>query len=112
MLDQTCLAGLGNIHAAEALWRAGLHPWTPVSVVPLATWEALARAIPNQLAQALSEIPVVDSFVYVTEGGDNPFAVYGREGQPCRRCGVAVQRALQSGRSTFWCPVCQPEGDG
>jgi formamidopyrimidine-DNA glycosylase len=83
-----------------------------VDRIPLSAWANLARAIPAQLTEALDDIPAVDDFVYVTDGGDNPFAVYGREGLPCPRCEEAVRRAVHGGRSTFWCARCQPAEPG
>lgn len=108
LLDQARLAGLGNIHAAEALWRSGIAPTTRCAELTQGQLERLAPAIVAQLTEAVDDIGPVDDFVYVTEGGDNPFAVYGREGEPCPRCDTAVARVVQGGRSTFWCPRCQP----
>lgn len=112
LLDQAAIAGLGNIHAAEALWRAGIAPDTRVDRVDRGAWTRLGEAIVAQLSTALDDIPAVDDFVYVTDGGENPFAVYGREGLACPRCGEAVRRAVHGGRSTFWCGRCQPPGPG
>jgi len=110
LLDQARIAGLGNIHAAEALWRAGIAPATPCATLDALGWRSLAAAIREQLAEAVEAIPPGEDFVYVTEGGDNPFAVYGREGEPCPRCAEAITRVVQGGRSTFWCPGCQRPG--
>lgn len=109
LLDQARLAGLGNIHAAEALWRAGIHPEAPCGSIAPDAWAALADAVAIQLADAVATIPPGEDFVYVTEGGDASFAVYGREGESCPRCTTPVQRRVQAGRSTFWCPACQPQ---
>ncbi|MFM2163345.1 MAG: hypothetical protein RLZZ383_2857 [Pseudomonadota bacterium] len=109
LMDQARLAGLGNIHAAEACWRAGLSPYTPCGeVVEIAK---LAEAIHVQLRFAL-DVTAADDVVYLSDGGgvDNPFAVYGRHGQPCPRCGEAVRREVQAGRSTYGCATCQPGG--
>ncbi|MCB9682714.1 MAG: formamidopyrimidine-DNA glycosylase [Alphaproteobacteria bacterium] len=107
LMDQGRLAGVGNIQAAEALHRAGLHPETPCHAVSPAAWARLARAIPEQLRHTLA-LTEDEEVVYVSDGGDNPFEVYGRAGQPCPRCGGTVVRAVHAGRSTFWCPDCQP----
>lgn len=107
LLDQARLAGLGNIHAAEALWRAAIAPTTACADLTEAQLGRLAVAIHQQLHEAVEQIGGVDDFVYVTDGGDNPFVVYGREGEPCARCGGPVQRFVQSGRATFWCAGCQ-----
>jgi formamidopyrimidine-DNA glycosylase len=110
LLDQAALAGLGNIHAAEALWRAGVNPDRPCHALDQPSWERLAQAIHAQIHQAIDDIPadVVD-FVYVSEGGPNPFAVYQRAGEPCSRCGDAIEKTVQAGRSTYWCRKCQPD---
>lgn len=108
LMDQARLAGLGNIHAVEALWRARIHPGQPANRLEPAAWEALAAAIPAQLADVVRDEDGDDDVVYVSDGGDNPFAVYGREGEACPRCGAAVARAVTGGRATFWCPGCQP----
>lgn len=107
LLDQARLAGLGNIHAAEALWWSGVDPFCRCTDVAGAQWRALAVAIPEQLERALAQMPAAEAFVYLTEGGENPFMVYGREGEACSRCAGAISRAVQGGRSTFWCPRCQ-----
>jgi len=107
LLDQQRIAGLGNIHAAEACYRARVDPRTPCEVLGPVQWRALAEAIRMQLAAALADLPVDRALTYVTDGGDNPFAVYKRAGEPCLRCGDTVTTAKQGGRSTFWCPGCQ-----
>lgn len=108
LLDQTVVAGLGNIHAAESLFRAGIDPRRAVDTLTTTELDVLARAIEGQLA---SEIALLDDqpIHYVTEGGPNTFFVYGREGQSCRRCDGQVESFVQSGRSTFWCPGCQSD---
>lgn len=107
LMDQQRLAGLGNIHAVEALWRAGVDPRRASSSLDAAEWRALARRIPEQLQWTLDH-EGDGEMNYINEAGvDNPFAVYAREGEPCRRCGDAIARVVQSGRSTFWCPGCQ-----
>lgn len=104
LMDQAVLAGLGNIHVVEALWRAKVHPEARPNDLLFAAWKRLAAAIPMQLA-AFVEAP--DREVrYVNLGGDNPFEVYGREGEPCPRCGTAIARTAK-GRSTYFCPGCQ-----
>lgn len=104
LLDQARIAGLGNIHAAEALWRARVDPFARCTDVSDAAWARLAVAIGAQLAEAI-ERDDHDDFAYVTDGGPNPFAVYKRE--RCGACGGAVSHATQGGRTTWWCPSCQ-----
>jgi formamidopyrimidine-DNA glycosylase len=108
LLDQSVLAGLGNIHAAEALWRARIHPTTPSNQVEANQAVALAVAISEQLNEAISAQDG-DEMVYVTDRKDaeNPFSVYARADQPCHRCATPIAKISQSGRSTFFCPACQ-----
>jgi formamidopyrimidine-DNA glycosylase len=107
LMDQHRLAGLGNIHAAEALFRARLHPKrTPASLTP-AEWRALARAIHATIAFALRVEGDADDIEYVEEpGAPNPFLVYGQA--RCRRCRGPVKTFTQAGRTTHFCPTCQP----
>lgn len=107
LLDQTRLAGLGNIHVVDALWRARIHPMRPSRELTTTQWERLATAIPQQLANALA-YTTSEEVVYISDGGgENPFEVYGREGEPCFACGALIVQQRLSGRSTYWCPTCQ-----
>ena len=108
LLDQDRLAGMGNIHAVEALWRAHLHPDTRGVDLDTKAWDALAAAITTQLHHGLALVEA-DGIAYLSDGVlTNPFEVYGRAGEPCRRCGGRIQGEVRAGRSTFWCPDCQP----
>lgn len=104
LLDQARLAGVGNIHAAEALWRAGIAPTREGSSLSEAEAHRLAEALHLQLDEAI-RTQDTDEFQYVTQGGENPFAVYGQ--QACPRCRGAVAKLTQVGRTTWWCPGCQ-----
>lgn len=107
LLDQKRLAGVGNIQAAEALWRAGVRPGRAASSLTTDEWQALAAAIPEQLRWTL-DVEKNGEVIYVSEWGSrNPFAVYGQEGKSCPRCTAPISRAVHSGRSSFWCPDCQ-----
>lgn len=108
LMDQQRIAGLGNIHAAEALFRAKLHPARkPDSLTP-AELAALTKAILEGIRFAL-EVEDGDEIEYVEEpGAKNPFLVYGRAGEPCSRCQTRIEQFTQGGRSTFFCPACQP----
>lgn len=109
LLDQALLAGLGNLHAAEALWRAGIHPATPCDAVTTAQHAALERGIAEQLRFALALDDGHDEIQYVEDrGAPNPFPLYGRRGAPCPRCGTPIATFPQAGRTTWWCPTCQP----
>lgn len=106
LCDQARLAGIGNIQAAEACFRAGLDPRTPSGALDPATRDRLAAAVVAQLEHTIARTDG-EEVAYVTQGGANPFAVYGREGEACGRCGGRIQRFRQAGRSTFWCAGCQ-----
>jgi formamidopyrimidine-DNA glycosylase len=108
LMDQRTLAGLGNIHVAESLYRAGLHPERAASTLSAAEAETLAFAIGRSLREALDKEDGDTPITYVEEGGENIFLVYDRAGEPCATCGTEIERIVQGGRSTFFCPVCQP----
>ncbi len=109
LMDQSRVAGLGNIHAAEALYRAKIHPARKVASLSDAEWRALARHIHNALLFALSH-EEGDEIEYVEEpGAPNPFLVYGRKKEVCPRCQSAIASIPQGGRTTFFCPGCQPK---
>jgi len=114
LLDQNLLAGVGNIQASEALFRARLDPRRPARALTLADVQRLRRGILASIAFTLKTFTDegADSdaadIQYVEEPGTpNPFLVYGRGGERCRRCRKAViERSVQAGRSTFTCPAC------
>ncbi|HZE34769.1 MAG TPA: DNA-formamidopyrimidine glycosylase family protein [Actinoallomurus sp.] len=107
LLDQTRLAGIGNLYKAETLFLRGVDPWCPVGdVTDLDGLVELAR----RLVDANKEL--VDQSTTGTRRRGETTWVYGR--RTCRRCGGPVRRAEQGGpaqeRTTFWCPACQPAG--
>jgi len=112
LLDQRLIAGLGNIYVCEALYRAGIHPETPGGVVSAAQLKRLAPAIPQVLAEAIAAGGSTLRDHAAPDGTlgyfQKDFAVYGREGQACAACSTPVARIVQSGRSSFLCPQCQP----
>lgn len=108
LMDQAVIAGLGNIHSAEVLWRAKVHPEIACDALSDAAIARLAAAIPEQVRRYVDD---ADEIEYVNLGGPNPFAIYGREGEPCSRCGEGIARIGQGGRSTFFCPRCQRADD-
>ena len=113
LLDQRVLAGVGNIQASEGLHRAGLDPRRPARRLDRAEVRRLAAGIRRSLAATLKQFQREASdgadIAYVEEPGTaNPFAVYDRAGERCRRCRKGtVARIVQAGRSTFFCPHCQ-----
>ncbi len=110
LMDQTRIAGLGNIHVAEALFRARLHPGRKPQTLSDNEWKALAKAIHATLAFALDAEDGGEEIEYVEEpGAQNPFLIYGRAGKPCKRCGTIVKSFTQGGRTTHFCPHCQPK---
>jgi len=115
LLDQRKVAGIGNIYAAESLWRARIDPRRPANALSKAEVGRLHKAIVGVLGEAIAQLgttlgtSVSDYRPTATEGGSfqNHLAVYGREGEPCERCGEGIERVIQAGRSTCFCPACQ-----
>lgn len=107
LLDQRRLAGLGNIQACEALFRARIHPRAEVSSLDRAAWVRLFRGIRTSLRATLAATEA-EEVRYLSEGGGNPFRVYGRGGEACPRCATPIEAIRLSGRATFLCPRCQP----
>ena len=106
LLRQDRVAGVGNITAAEVLWRARLDPCAFAASVLLPEWERLAAGAHAYFDDSVAG-EAGDEIHFVSEGGRNPFSVYRREGEPCPRCGAPIARFAQAGRSTWWCPPCQ-----
>lgn len=114
LLDQTIVAGLGNIYADEALFAAGIHPCRPAGQLQKQEWQALAEAIPQILEQAIINDEMTAG-EYLAGGGKEYrngafFCVYGREGKECPRCKTWIERTRIAGRSSYYCPYCQPVG--
>lgn len=109
LMDQERIAGLGNIHAAEALFRSKLHPSRTAVSLSDREWKALHEAIIATIDFALETEGEGDDIEYVEEpGAENPFLIYGRAETPCRRCKTTVKSFTQGGRTTHFCPKCQP----
>lgn len=108
LMDQSRIAGLGNIYAAEALYEAGVSPLVPVGGLSAARLRRLYSAIRSVLEIAIPccERAYAKPGQFV-EADEYPMAVYGREGLPCPRCRKPVARIPQGGRSTYFCPRCQ-----
>ena len=113
LLDQHVVAGLGNIYANEALARAGIHPLRRADTIAARRIARLAVEIRAVLDDALAAggTTLADGGFADAEGASGYFAVqlavYGREGEPCPRCGAGVRRAVAGNRSVFFCPRCQ-----
>ena len=110
LLDQTVVAGLGNIYVCEALNMARISPLRAAADVPKARLAALVPAVKDVLSAAIAAGGSTLRDFLSPEGDLGYFAkdwrVYGREGGQCA-CGGTVARVVQSGRSTFYCPKCQ-----
>jgi formamidopyrimidine-DNA glycosylase len=110
LMDQTVLAGVGNIQASESLWRARIHPGRSASSVAKdpKRVRALAKAIRASIDFTLKAQRREEEIAYVEEPGtDNPFKVYARAGERCPRGDGTIRRVVQGGRSSFYCPGCQ-----
>jgi formamidopyrimidine-DNA glycosylase len=122
LLDQTLVAGIGNIYASEALFRARISPRCPARKLTVALVARLWRAIRRVLGEAIAQGSTVplnfggnrsDGLFYfgrvpgAADYYEERLRVYDREGRPCFRCGGLIRRIQQAGRSTFYCPHCQ-----
>ena len=113
LLDQTKVLGLGNIYAAEALFRAGVNPFKPAFDLSSRRIPRLHQAIRDVLRSAISgnstsriKLENPSGFSY-GEAFGKVWQVYEREGESCFRCGTRIRRVTHGGRSTYWCPKCQ-----
>jgi formamidopyrimidine-DNA glycosylase len=113
LLDQSLVSGVGNIYADEALWRAKTH-WDRIAAnLRRADTTRLLDAVREVLAEALTAGGTSFDSLYVNVNGESGYfgrslAVYGREGEPCPRCGTPIRRDPFMNRSAYSCPVCQP----
>jgi formamidopyrimidine-DNA glycosylase len=111
LLDQRVVAGLGNIYADEALWYARVHPLRPAGELTDDEGRALVRGIRRAIRIGIDRQGSTLSD-YATPNGDRgsmqeEFKVYGREGEPCPRCGTPIEKTRAGGRGTHFCPRCQ-----
>jgi formamidopyrimidine-DNA glycosylase len=111
LLEQKCIAGIGNIYATEALWSAKIHPLTRVEQLDNRKMKALHRAVVSVLKAAIpARGTSADSYVdlYGKTGTFVPkLKAYGREGEKCRRCGARMASMKIGGRGSAFCPKCQ-----
>ena len=107
LLDQTFLAGLGNIYTDEALFLAQLHPLASSNALSLGQATRLLGSIREVLNEGILHNGASIDWVY--RGGEfqNHFRVYQRTGEPCPVCGTPIERILVGQRSSHFCPVCQ-----
>ena len=113
LLDQSFIAGVGNIYADEALWRARLHPLRPADTLTEAEVARLHRSIRQVLRQGIANRGSSLNDYVAPDGSEGQnaerLAVYRRTDQPCYRCGRPIRRIVVGQRSTHFCPRCQPE---
>src|SRR5215510_5753258 len=111
VLDQRVIAGVGNIYASEALWRARLRPTMRTHKLTPASAQRLASAIREVIERALDNGGTTLSDFVDADGtaGENAdyLWVYDRAGKPCMRCRTAIKRSVLQGRATYYCPTCQ-----
>ncbi|MCW2858139.1 MAG: DNA-formamidopyrimidine glycosylase [Marmoricola sp.] len=117
LLNQTMISGVGNIYADEALWLARLHGDRPGDRLRAVDIERVLAAARTVMTAALRQGGTSFDALYVNVNGesgyfDRSLEVYGRQGQPCSRCGAAVRRTSFMNRSSFFCPRCQPAPRG
>jgi formamidopyrimidine-DNA glycosylase len=113
LLDQTLISGVGNIYADEALWLAMMHGDRPGERMRRRDAVALLAAVRTVMVAALAQGGTSFDALYVNVNGesgyfDRSLEVYGREGEPCTRCGDPISRVAFMNRSSYFCPTCQP----
>ena len=117
LLNQHFIAGLGNIYVSEALWQAGIHPRRSANSLSEDEAHRLHHAIQDVLAQGIRNggTSLEDRQYSYPNGGtgnhQHHLNVYDRAGETCPRCGYMLERIVQGQRSTYLCPVCQPDPD-
>lgn len=111
LLDQTVIAGVGNIYADESLWGAKIHPASPVHLIPKAKLVSLYSALRDVLQLSIKKGGSTDRNYVDSEGKAGSYLtfanVFRRENKPCPRCGTTIEKTRVAGRGTHFCPYCQ-----
>ena len=112
LLDQRAAAGMGNIYADEALWRAQIHPLRPAGDLDADELKRLHKAVRDALKAGIARQGTTLRDYRTPDGAEgrmqSALKVYGRDGAPCYRCGAQVEKTRAAGRGTWYCPNCQP----
>lgn len=112
LMDQQLIAGIGNIYADEALFEAGIHPERPAGALSARETDDLTKSIKETLRRAIKlQGSSIDSYrdALGNRGRfQETFKVHRRAGEPCPRCGTAIEKIKVGGRGTYFCPHCQP----
>ena len=112
LLDQRAAAGIGNIYADEALWRARVHPQRPAGTLTADEISRLRKGIRGALEMGIARQGASLRDYRDPDGRrgrmQDDFRVYGRTGEPCFRCGTPIEKTRVGGRGTWYCPLCQP----
>lgn len=114
LMDQSVLAGVGNVYRAEVLYRAGLSPFRSGRELPRRLWDLMWPDLRTLLRAGVRAGHIVTTAREDRDRRSGParredrFYVYRRHGLPCRRCGTEVRTQVMAGRNLYWCPVCQP----
>ncbi len=112
IMDARRITGIGNIYACESLFEAGINPKRKAQRVTLAEWNRLLACVRTTLENSILAGGTTLRDFFNPDGSAGYYAiqlsVYGKEGQPCRKCKTLISRTIHSGRSTFFCKTCQP----
>src|SRR6202007_524246 len=112
LLDQSVLRGVGNIYADESLWRARIHPVRLGARLSTKEAETLRKMLQDVLRKAIASRGSSISDLFDADGETGEYQrhhrAYGREGKRCYRCGTPIRRVIVAGRSSYFCPKCQP----
>lgn len=112
LLDQRTFAGMGNIYADEALWRAGINPRRPANTLSTEDVARLTRAVKAALRAGIARHGATLRDYSTPDGRrgrmQDALKVYGRSDEPCERCGTPIEKTRVAGRGTWYCPSCQP----
>ena len=112
LLNQEIMSGVGNIYADEALWYAKVHPERMSSSLSESELAEILRAVKKVMKSALKQGGTSFDDLYINVNGESGYfevslRAYGREDEPCRRCGALIRRINFANRSSHFCPVCQ-----